>query len=122
MPNQRAAGQKLINVPMSEKFIELLDGSVRRSGYSDRSKFIRDAIAEKLQRDGLDVPSVDEVLAPSRLGKGGPRPAPPQSISPAALQLNDAPSSGPLPQRQDEVRYTLPRRPRGPRQSGNKSK
>jgi len=71
MPNQRAEGQKLINVPMKIKLIEELDAAAKDSGYEDRSKFIRDAIKEKLKRDGYHV-SDDLFEPPSRFGKGGP--------------------------------------------------
>jgi Arc/MetJ-type ribon-helix-helix transcriptional regulator len=70
MPNQRALGQKLISVPMKERFIEEIDQALEQMGYSDRSSFIRDAIAEKLHSEGIQLP-VDLPLAPSRAGKGG---------------------------------------------------
>jgi len=50
MPNQRAAGQKLLNFPAKEKFITEIDRGVEKSGLGDRSKFVREAIVEKLER------------------------------------------------------------------------
>jgi Arc/MetJ-type ribon-helix-helix transcriptional regulator len=70
MPNQRALGQKLISVPMKERFIEEIDQALEKMGYSDRSSFIRDAVAEKLRSEGFELP-IDLPLAPSRAGKGG---------------------------------------------------
>lgn len=70
MPGQRAPGQKLINVPMTERFIEEIDAALPKAGYSDRSKFIRDAVFEKLDRLGFK-PRADIALAPGRSGKGG---------------------------------------------------
>ena len=68
--NIRGPGQKLISVPMNEKFITKIDASLPKVGYSDRSSFIRDAIVEKLQGAGIDI-SYELSLAPSRTGKGG---------------------------------------------------
>jgi hypothetical protein len=78
MPGQRAPGQKLVPVPMSSAFIEFIDAALPRLRYSDRAKFIRDAVYEKLQRMGLKIPA-EVSVAPSRAGKGGfpaDRPAP----------------------------------------------
>ena len=47
-----------------------IDSSLQKVGYSDRSSFIRDAIVEKLQREGVEI-SYEISLAPSRAGKGG---------------------------------------------------
>ena len=70
MSTLRAPGQKLISVPMNEKFIEQIDAALHKVGYSDRSSFIRDAIVEKLHGGGIPIP-VELSLAPSRTGKGG---------------------------------------------------
>jgi len=72
MPGQRSPGQKLIPIPMNEEFIELLDAAVVKSDYSDRSKFIRDAIVEKLQALGYKIPP-GVSAAPTKIGKGGAR-------------------------------------------------
>lgn len=77
MSTMRAPGQKLISVPMNEKFIEQIDAALHKVGYSDRSSFIRDAIVEKLHAGGVPIP-VELSLAPSRTGKGG---RPPLSAS-----------------------------------------
>ena len=69
MPNQRSPGQVLINVPVKESFRRELNDCVRKSGYLDRSAFIRDAIREKLIRMGIIPP--EKCDPPSRIGKGG---------------------------------------------------
>lgn len=70
MPNQRADGQILINVPMKESFVVKIKEGVVKSALGDRSKFIRRAIVEKLERLGIAVPP-EIWSAPSREGKGG---------------------------------------------------
>lgn len=72
MPNQRAAGQKQIITLMDEKFLREIETGMARAGYSDRSKFIRDAVFEKLQKLGIAC-DYTLAMAPSRTGKGGPR-------------------------------------------------
>jgi hypothetical protein len=54
--NQRDARQRLLNFPASEDFIEKINSGVVKSGAGDRSKFIRDAIREKFEKMGIDVP------------------------------------------------------------------
>jgi Arc/MetJ-type ribon-helix-helix transcriptional regulator len=66
----RSSGQKLISVPMNEKFIDAVDKALPKVGFSDRSSFIRAAIVEKLTKAGVKI-SVELSLAPSRTGKGG---------------------------------------------------
>lgn len=56
MPGQRASGQKLINIPIDEGDLRDLDDFVSRTNYEDRSKFIRAAIVEKMQRMGKVIP------------------------------------------------------------------
>ncbi len=68
MPNQRAKGQKLINFPAKEAFISLVDEALPKIGYGDRSSFIRDAIADKLEREGVTLPR-ELSAAPMRSGK-----------------------------------------------------
>lgn len=68
--NTRSSGQKLISVPMNEKFIVQIDLSLPKIGYSDRSSFIRDAIVEKFHKSKINIP-VELSLSPSRAGKGG---------------------------------------------------
>lgn len=72
VPNQRAAGSKLINVPMKQDFIELINESLPALGYSDRSSFIRDAIIEKLDKLGVKVPAQISTPRP-RVGKAAKR-------------------------------------------------
>lgn len=68
MPGQRAKGQKQVLTMFDEKFLSEIERSMRGVGYSDRSKFIRDAVFEKLQRAGIRV-NYTLAMAPSRLGK-----------------------------------------------------
>jgi hypothetical protein len=69
MPNKRAPGQKLLPIPVDEKFLRELDAGLAQTGYRNRSQFIRDAIIEKLER--ADIPlSKDLALPPHRMGKG----------------------------------------------------
>jgi hypothetical protein len=67
---RRSPGQKLINIPMGEDFIRLINEAVVRFNYGDRAKLIREAIAEKLQRLGVNVPP-RSLAIPTRIGKAG---------------------------------------------------
>lgn len=93
MSNTRGPGQKLISVPMNEKFIELIDAALPEMGYSDRSSFIRDAISDKIRASGIQVPPT-LTLAPSRTGKGG-RPSTRAYEQPgsASSEIKDSPVS-----------------------------
>lgn len=62
--------QILVPVPMKQAFIDELADALPRLGYGNRSDFIRDAIIEKLNREGVDLPPVIGA-APSRVGVGG---------------------------------------------------
>ena len=68
MPGKRAFGQKLIPVPMRKEFIEHINAAVEKLNYGDRSKLIRDAIVEKLNREGIETPA-SLAAAPVRAGK-----------------------------------------------------
>lgn len=70
MPGKRSEGQRGVIVMMRESFVEEIDDSLLGCGYTDRSSFIRDAVYEKLQRMGVDIP-ISEKSAPQRTGKGG---------------------------------------------------
>jgi Arc/MetJ-type ribon-helix-helix transcriptional regulator len=59
-----------VPVPASDQFIAQLAAGVRKTGYSNRSQFIRDAILEKLRRMGVAV-SMELGQPPSRAGKSG---------------------------------------------------
>jgi len=65
MLGQRAEGQKLIPIPMTQKFIDSIDRAYRKLGYEDRAKFIRAAVREKLELMGYPVETEDP-LAPNR--------------------------------------------------------
>ena len=64
------ADQKLVNFFARVDFIAFLNAHYRACGYSDKSKFIRDAIREKLLLEKHVMP-IELTLAPSRIGKGG---------------------------------------------------
>lgn len=68
VPGQRAVRQKLIPVPMSEEFIEHVNAAVKALNYGDRAKLIREAIVEKLNREGFETPE-NLAAAPVRVGK-----------------------------------------------------
>ena len=68
MPTRRTSGQKLVPIPMSQKFINHLNAAVEKLNYGDRSKFVREAIVEKLNREGIETPK-HLAAAPVRAGK-----------------------------------------------------
>jgi len=57
---------------MAEEFIEHINAAVKKLNYGDRSKLIRDAVVEKLNREGIDTPK-SLAAAPVRIGKAAPR-------------------------------------------------
>jgi hypothetical protein len=72
---KRTQGQKVINLPVSEQFLQVIDESIRACNCRDRASFIREAIFEKLLANGI-VNQEEEntyVMPPSRTGKGGPK-------------------------------------------------
>ena len=81
MPSKRAAGQRQVLIWMDEDFLGEIDQAMRNHGYSDRSKFIRDAVHEKLVSMNITV-DYRLAMAPSRAGKGGPKKAPKEKKSP----------------------------------------
>jgi len=68
VPGKRAFGQKLIPVPMRKEFIDHINTAVEKLNYGTRSKLIRDAIVEKLIREGIET-SASMAAAPVRVGK-----------------------------------------------------
>lgn len=68
MSEGRSAGQKLLNFPVKEEFLEEIDRAISSSRFSNRSEFIRQAILEKLQEMGISIPEA-MASAPSRSGK-----------------------------------------------------
>ena len=75
VPGKRSLGQKLVPVPMSEEFIEHINNAVGKLNYSDRAKLIRDAIMEKLEREGIPTPK-SLSTAPARVLRNRPRRTP----------------------------------------------
>jgi len=53
---------------MRKEFIEHINAAVEKLNYGDRSKLIRDAIVEKLNREGIETPA-SLAAAPVRVGK-----------------------------------------------------
>lgn len=53
---------------MTQEFIDHLNAAVERLNYGDRSKLIRDAIVEKLNKEGIETPK-SLAAAPVRAGK-----------------------------------------------------
>jgi len=47
--------QQLITVPMGKDLVAELNSVLRSVGYANRSQFIRDAIVEKLEREGVTI-------------------------------------------------------------------
>ena len=92
MANRRAPGQTLVNLPIKEDFLKFVDSHLESMGYSDRSKFIREAMREKLLAMGKVVP-VELVMPPGRAGKGGRRKTVYPDHRSESLSLNDKPNS-----------------------------
>ena len=65
MANQRGKNQKLLTIPADVEFIAELDQNLRGIGYSNRSQFVRDAIREKLAREGITIKE-EMTLPPAR--------------------------------------------------------
>ena len=57
---------------MSEEFIDHINQAVARLNYSDRAKLIRDAIAEKLEKEGIPTPR-RLIAVPARVTKSLPK-------------------------------------------------
>ena len=85
MPVPRTNTQKLLTLHVDA---ELYAAAEKARGRTNRSQWIRDAIAEKLARENVPV-SPDAVLPPDRGRKGG------ATWSPAALRKQDSPSPKP---------------------------
>lgn len=85
MANQRASGQKAVIVMLQDDFLDIIDESLPQMGFSDRSSFIREAVRQRLIRDGVPVPS-SLVAAPSRAGKGG---RPRKSATPPVAMVSE---------------------------------
>jgi metal-responsive CopG/Arc/MetJ family transcriptional regulator len=65
MPNQRRAGQMFLGFQADQELVRDLD---RGRGRKDRSRFIREAIAEKLNREGIRVRE-DLIYPPERAAR-----------------------------------------------------
>ena len=91
---------------MKESFVDVIDKSVPQLGYGDRSKFIRDAIREKLARDKVAFVSVEMSSAPSRAGKGG-------KPTHHDASMNDSPESLPSAKPEPNPSYLKKRKNKG---------
>jgi len=93
VPNQRASGQKQVIVVLKEDFLDKIDRNLPSMGFGDRAQFIRQAVKEKLQANGVSV-SAFEVTPPSRAGKGG---RPKRQASEAVVLMNEDTTPAPMP-------------------------
>jgi hypothetical protein len=69
MSGQRGKNQKGVIIMFDLYFLQEIDRALKKAGYSDRSKFVRDAIYEKLLSLGVHV-NYELSMAPQRSGKG----------------------------------------------------
>jgi hypothetical protein len=65
MSNQRSAGQVLVNLWLNEEFLDEISRGMRVARCSERAKFIREAVYEKLERLGMSIPA-EIMMAPPR--------------------------------------------------------
>ena len=65
MANQRAKDQQLLPFAAKRQFVAEMDAGIKKISYVNRSQFIRDAIVEKLQREGIKIPR-ELAIAPER--------------------------------------------------------
>jgi len=90
MANQRAKNQQLLPFTVKREFLSQLDSALQQINVANRSQFIRDAILEKLKREGIHIPP-NLASAPPRTLSPTPnraaRKAAPQvsSVKPSAL-------------------------------------
>ncbi len=110
MPNVRGKDQKGVLVMMRESFLEEIDAALPKAGFSDRSKFIREAIYQRLRSLGFDI-EPEEPTAPSRKGKGG-RPTHYKVESFPRLLAADAPAPPIEQKRIKDVRFAKAKRPK----------
>jgi metal-responsive CopG/Arc/MetJ family transcriptional regulator len=66
MAGQRGPNQRQVLVMFDSSFLREVDRAFRKAGYSERSKFIRDAVFEKLRRMGIHC-DYEAALAPMRV-------------------------------------------------------
>jgi hypothetical protein len=110
MPNVRGADQKGVLVMMRESFLEEIDAALPKAGFSDRSKFIRDAVYQRMREMGFDVDPQDST-APSRKGKGG-RPSHYKPKEFITLKAAEEKASAVNEERHKALRYEKRRRPK----------
>ncbi len=103
MPD-RTNTQKLLTLHVSET---LFAAAERCRKGRPRSQWLREAIAEKLQREGIPVPD-EAVLPPDRAGKGGPRPV--EERLPAAAEEPKGRESAAKKAAKKQVTYPKPAR------------
>jgi hypothetical protein len=66
MPGKRDPSQTIMSVSLSRKLLSVVDSArVKKLRGVNRAQFIRDALAEKLSRMGIDVP-LEDIIAPDR--------------------------------------------------------
>ncbi|MDR3405139.1 MAG: hypothetical protein P4L99_21775 [Chthoniobacter sp.] len=84
------------------------------AGSMPLSQFIRDALIAKLKAMNIPVPA-NLAAAPSRLGKGGPKPKNIVNHFPDRLRAAEGGKSKARSPRKTSVRYANPERESGPR-------
>jgi acetate kinase len=109
MPNVRGSDQKGVLVMMRESFLEEIDAALPKAGFSDRSKFIRDAVYQRMKAMGFNVRE-EAATAPSRKGKGG-RPSHYKIKEAAPSRTTDAPAKV-TEERHKVLRYGKADRPK----------
>ena len=95
MSDQRADNQKIVSLHMDEELVRNLDQAVIQTGLPTRSHFIRVAIKEKLEREGMSIP-IEQIAPGSRIDPTG-KPVAPISypvIQPSPQLLNEGASAG----------------------------
>ena len=97
---------------MDERFLTEIARAMRRAGYSDRSKFIRDAVFEKLKRAGVIV-DYEMAMAPPRahnltIINGGAH----HTVNQEAYRANETPG-GAVPEKLKKVKYSCSKKRKG---------
>lgn len=82
MPGKRDPSQTIMSVSLSRKLLSVVDSArVKKLRGVNRAQFIRDALAEKLERMGIEVP-LEDILAPDRVTQHDEQPPAPAAKSP----------------------------------------
>jgi hypothetical protein len=81
--------QKGLILMVSEAFLAEIDRAYPNLGYGDRASFVRAAVHEYLQQNGVNLP-LSYKAAPPRVGKSkGGRPRKEKAVEPTLLAATD---------------------------------